>query len=80
MAQSRLLLVMEDSGGTGSGDRAEHAQSADSGLGIGLSNTKERLKNLYGSDSDLTVVSSVRGGVRFEISIPVMQSWEGGAA
>lgn len=80
MATSRLVLAIEDSGGADSDDRAEHANAADTGLGIGLSNTKERLRNLYGSDFDLTVVSSVLGGLRFEISIPATQSLQGGAA
>ena len=80
MATSRLVLAIEDSGGADSDDSAQHAHAADTGLGIGLSNTKERLRNLYGSDFDLTVVSSVLGGLRFEISIPATQSLQGGAA
>ena len=80
MATSRLVLAIEDSGGADSDDRAQHAHAADTGLGIGLSNTKERLRNLYGSDFDLTVVSSVLGGLRFELSIPATQSLRGGAA
>ena len=80
MGKSRLVLAIEDSGGADSDDRAQHAHAADTGLGIGLSNTKERLRNLYGSDFDLTVVSSVLGGLRFEISIPATESLQGGAA
>ena len=80
MATSRLVLAIEDSGGADSDDRAQHAHAADTGLGIGLSNTKERLRNLYGSDFDLTVVSSVLGGLRFEISIPATQSLQGGTS
>lgn len=78
LSASRLVLTVEDSGGGASGDRAQAAESGDTGMGIGLSNTKERLSNLYGNDFDLGVGSSPLGGLRFEISIPATQSLHGG--
>ena len=77
MAGSRLLLIIEDSGGSGSAERANDLNRADSGLGIGLRNTKERLRNLYGSDFDLEASNSDLGGLRFAISIPASQSLTG---
>lgn len=78
LSVSRLVLTVEDSGGGASWDRAQAAEGADTGMGIGLSNTKERLRNLYGNDFDLGVGSSGLGGLRFEISIPATQSLSGG--
>ena len=76
---SRLVLTIEDSGGAVSDERAADIGGVDSGLGIGLSNTRERLRNLYGSDFDLTADSSDLGGLRFKISLPATQSLQGGS-
>lgn len=80
MSGSRIKLVVEDSGGSSPDDRAEAVKHPDSGLGIGLSNTRERLRNLYGGDFELGVTSSSLGGLSFVISIPATQALQGDGA
>ena len=42
----------------------------DSHAGIGLSNTRERLRRLYGEDNDLVIGRAPEGGVSVELSLP----------
>lgn len=60
-----LVIEVEDSGV----GFANAAQS--SGHGIGLENTRERLKALYGTDASLTIKQAVSGGVQVVISVPL---------
>jgi two-component system, LytTR family, sensor kinase len=60
----RLRLVLEDNGpGLPDGDAAL-------GRGIGLTNTAERLRQLYGADHSLAFTRSDEGGLRLELELP----------
>jgi two-component system, LytTR family, sensor kinase len=43
------------------------------GLGVGLSNTKERLKRLYGDKQSFKIGSNSGGGVRVDLTLPYRQ-------
>jgi signal transduction histidine kinase len=60
-----LRLVVEDNGpGLADGDRSVV------GRGVGLTNTAERLRHLYGGDHALALSTPDGGGLRLEISVP----------
>jgi signal transduction histidine kinase len=61
----RLRLVVEDNGpGLGAGD-------ADAvGRGVGLTNTAERLRQLYGDDQKVVLGRAEGGGCRVELDLP----------
>ncbi len=46
------------------------AAGADSGGGIGLANTRERLRQLYGDAARLTLSEPAGGGLRVQIELP----------
>ena len=66
-----ISIAVEDSG---SGDRGQDSQFTTEceaeGTGVGLSNTRERLENLYGDRGKVELVPSALGGLRINISIP----------
>jgi two-component system, LytTR family, sensor kinase len=57
----RLVLRVRDDG---------EPAAAPAGDGVGLSNTRERLRQLYGESQDLTVGPAPEGGFAAEVSIP----------
>ena len=62
-AGERLLIsVLDDGVGFG---------SASSGSGLGLSNLRERLKQLYGDQATLTLEARASGGVAARLSLPL---------
>jgi two-component system LytT family sensor kinase len=61
----RLRLTVEDDG-AGLGD-------PDKGHGIGLSNTRARLAQLYGSAAELELASGVQGGALVTVLIPLRE-------
>jgi sensor histidine kinase YesM len=58
---SRIVLEVEDNGGGWS----------DTGDGVGLSNTRERLEAMFEDDHTFRISSNVSGGVTARIEIPV---------
>jgi len=66
---SALALVVSDDG-AGLGENGAIKE------GIGLSNTRARLRELYGPDHRCELVRGQQGGVRVEISIPFRQGNE----
>jgi LytS/YehU family sensor histidine kinase len=61
----RLRMVLDDNGPGLPG----HAEDA-LGRGVGLSNTAERLRHLYGADHVLELANRPEGGLRLTIEIP----------
>jgi two-component system LytT family sensor kinase len=62
---AHLRLVLEDNGPGLAPSAAERR-----GLGVGLRNTTERLRRLYGADQRLEISEPAEGGVRLEIEVP----------
>ncbi|HXV76682.1 MAG TPA: histidine kinase [Candidatus Polarisedimenticolaceae bacterium] len=61
---SRLVVSVEDNG-------AEDASApVESGQGIGLTNARARLRQLYGDEQELRVLRNERGGWTVTVSIP----------
>jgi LytS/YehU family sensor histidine kinase len=65
----RLRLVLEDNGPGLSGEAGDAL-----GRGVGLSNTAERLRHLYGPDHRLDLANRREGGLRLVIEIPYRTS------
>lgn len=61
-----LRLLVEDSG-SGAELNLDRIDDSD---GVGLSNTRERLKNYYGGDQQLQLFRSALGGVGVDVSFP----------
>jgi len=47
---------------------------AEMGEGIGLRNTRDRLRNLFGKNFELQVTDSSLGGLSFTVAIPATES------
>ncbi len=69
----RLRLVVEDNG---PGIAADGRPLV--GRGVGLTNTAERLRHLYGEDQALTLATPDGGGLRLEISLPYRRAAQEG--
>jgi len=74
-ASDKMIHIgVEDSG---TGDRDQDAQLITEGevegTGVGLSNTRERLENLYGDRGKVELVPSALGGLRINIAIPAVE-------
>ena len=67
----RLLLTIRNSGPHINGNFAQHGTAF---KGIGLANTAERLKTLYGDDQRLSFRSPAEGGYEVTIEIPLRKS------
>ena len=74
LRDSRLVLSVEDSGSERLGVSSDTLELSESGAGIGLSNTRERLKNLFSNDFELLVTDSPLGGLCFSVAIPATES------
>jgi two-component system LytT family sensor kinase len=68
---ARLQLVVEDNG---PGIAADGQPLV--GRGVGLTNTAERLRHLYGEDQALTLATPDGGGLRLEITLPYRRAVE----
>lgn len=70
-AQTPYLMVsLEDSGS----DMAPHSGDAErEGVGIGLTNTQDRLRTLFGERFSLSTGESSLGGFRIDLAIPAME-------
>jgi two-component system LytT family sensor kinase len=74
----RMVLEVEDNGpgfragagAPGAGRPGASRSDVGSGDGIGLANTRERLRALYGDAADLRVESSADGGARLVVEVP----------
>jgi two-component system LytT family sensor kinase len=60
----RLLLVVEDNG------PGLSSPGASEGHGLGLTNTTQRLRELYGDDQAVLLGDAAGGGCRVEIDLP----------
>lgn len=74
LKDSRLVLLVEDSGSERLGVSSDTLELSESGAGIGLRNTRERLKNLFSNDFELLVTDSPLGGLCFSVAIPATES------
>jgi sensor histidine kinase YesM len=69
-----IRIAVEDSGsGDPDQDLQSSAEDGPEGTGVGLRNTRERLKNLYGDRSTVELARSMLGGLRINISIPAVE-------
>jgi sensor histidine kinase YesM len=64
IAQEKLLLTVRDDG------PGIHAATAQPGSGTGLSNTRERLVQLYGAAARMTIEDAREGGTVVSLMIP----------
>jgi LytS/YehU family sensor histidine kinase len=67
----QLRLLVRDNG---SGFQLEHATSNG---GVGLRNTRERLRNLYGNEHQLSVNAIPEGGVEVCVCLPFVRPSNG---
>ena len=74
LKDSRLVLSVEDSGSEPLGVSSDTLELFEPGAGIGLRNTRERLKNLFSNDFELLVTDSPLGGLCFSVAIPATES------
>jgi signal transduction histidine kinase len=63
-AADRLIVIVKDDGPGVHGDAVERSG------GIGLANTKARLRQLYGAAAELQIVSGEGGGTAVTLSLP----------
>jgi signal transduction histidine kinase len=68
---SRLVVTVRDNG------LGFDLQQATTGCGVGLRNTKERLRKLYGEDQELSASTISEGGVQVRVCLPFIRSSEG---
>ena len=76
---SKLHLSVADSGSQRDSLQQDTVITDDGSPGIGLRNTRERLRNLFGEDFDLDITDSELGGLCFAVSMPATQSLKGGS-
>jgi hypothetical protein len=69
LGDSLVLTVSDTGGGPHAADPAELG-AAPAGAGVGLSNTRARLRELYGGDQRFTLVPGAEGGTTAEIVLP----------
>jgi len=71
-AEDALQILIDDTGpgstASGEGDQTTNARAK--GVGIGLQNTAERLRTLYGEAGTVRSLASPLGGMRVEILVP----------
>ncbi len=68
VAGNRLRIVIENSGRRGEG---EHKKN---GIGIGLGNTEERLKTLYGTEFEFSLAWLETGGCEVVLELPLRKA------
>lgn len=74
LKDSKLMLSVEDSGSERLNKPIDRKQVTESSTGIGLRNTRDRLKNLFGNDFDFLIDESPLGGLCFTVAIPATES------
>jgi two-component system, LytTR family, sensor kinase len=70
---NRLLITIKNSGPQTNGDSGQNGSSK----GIGLANTAERLKTLYGDNQRFSLQSAEKGGYEVTIEIPFRKTVPG---
>ena len=74
VADSRLIIEVEDDGvGMGGGAQLEESSSW-SGMGIGMANISERLQVLYGDTARMTIDSHEGKGTLIRIRLPLVEA------
>jgi len=74
MADSRLIIEVEDNGvGMGAANLLERPSGL-GGTGIGLANVAERLKVLYGDSARMSIDSHAGKGTLIRLRLPMLQS------
>ena len=63
-----LVLTVRDDG---PGPALDHSSNGNSGNGVGLTNTRNRLSELYGAEGSLTLAHPADGGTVVEVRIPL---------
>ena len=66
VTNDKVSVVIENDGA-----RVDEDWTADGGKGVGIPNTRSRLKTIYGSDAELSVVSREQGGVTATLLLPL---------
>ena len=74
LKDSKLMLSVEDSGSERLNKPIDRKQVTESSTGIGIRNTRDRLKNLFGNDFDFLIDESPLGGLCFTVAIPATES------
>jgi two-component system LytT family sensor kinase len=74
LKDSRLMLSVEDSGSERLSKPIDRTQLTEASTGIGLRNTRDRLKNLFANDFELLINESSLGGLCFTVAIPATES------
>ena len=74
LKDSKLVLCVEDSGSERLNKAQEAGKLTEIGEGIGLRNTRDRLRSLFGSDFELQVNDSPLGGLSFTVVVPATES------
>ena len=74
LKDSKLVLCVEDSGSERLNKAGGVEKLTELGEGIGLRNTRDRLRNLFASDFELKVEDSPLGGLSFTVAIPATES------
>jgi sensor histidine kinase YesM len=69
-----IQIRVEDTGNAEAASRGDSAvlEKVD-GAGVGLRNTRERLKNLYGDSGDVSSSRSELGGLQINITMPAVE-------
>lgn len=73
-----VSLFVEDSGSENASIDTELNCTEKAGAGVGLRNSRERLKGLYGARACLSTSQSQLGGLKVSISFPVVKVTAGG--
>ena len=74
LEDSKLVLCVEDSGSERLDNAVDMGKLIEMGEGIGLRNTRHRLRNLFGENFELQVTDSSLGGLSFTVAIPATES------
>ena len=74
LEDSKLVLCVEDSGSERLNKLRDVGKLTEMGEGIGLRNTRDRLRNLFGKNFELQVTDSSLGGLSFTVAIPATES------
>jgi two-component sensor histidine kinase len=70
----QLVLGVLDTGGGVDARGAAELTAPARGTGVGLHNTRERLREMYGADQSLTLLPRPEGGMIAEITLPYRES------
>jgi LytS/YehU family sensor histidine kinase len=69
-AGDELIVTVRDSGPSGGSTGPDALAVAQEGTGLGLSNTRQRLQQLYGPHQRFSLVPAADGGMIAEVALP----------